>query len=296
MTPQERKVIELALEALESGVKTTADRISWTEYDCELMEQAITAIEEALAQPEQAPVAWGLPGSDGFIFDVISPEEHTREEGGYTVPLYTTPPQPKEPEQEPVIFLKEWSDWRDMVVVNIMRHGSIDKHLARELANHFQSMTPQPKEQEQELFAVWLEKECDEQYLADRVRAGDYVKEKGCTENRAALADNCLDHLPPSLVGVGENDYTAQPEQEPIAYFNPQVKGGFYWAKPTKITAPITVSVEPMPLYTAPPQRKPLTREQIVKCQEEASDEWCGVEELFVLYARAIEAAHNIKE
>ena len=30
-----------------------------------------------------------------------------------------------------------------------MRHGSIDKHLARELANHFQSMTPQPKEPEQ---------------------------------------------------------------------------------------------------------------------------------------------------
>ena len=48
----------------------------------------------------------------------------------------------------------------------------------------------------------------------------------------------------------------AQPEQEPVAYFNPQVKGGFYWAKPTKITAPITVSVEPMPLYTTPPQRK----------------------------------------
>jgi hypothetical protein len=46
-----------------------------------------------------------------------------------------------------------------------------------------------------------------------------------------------------------------QPEQEPVAYFNPQVKGGFYWAKPTKITAPITVSVEPMPLYTTPTQR-----------------------------------------
>ena len=46
-----------------------------------------------------------------------------------------------------------------------------------------------------------------------------------------------------------------EPKQEPIAYFNPQVKGGFYWAKPTKITAPITVSVEPMPLYTTPPQR-----------------------------------------
>ena len=45
----------------------------------------------------------------------------------------------------------------------------------------------------------------------------------------------------------------AQPEQEPIAYFNPQVKGGFYWANPTKVIAPITVSVEPMPLYTTPP-------------------------------------------
>jgi len=50
----------------------------------------------------------------------------------------------------------------------------------------------------------------------------------------------------------------AQPKQEqgePMAYFNPQVKGGFYWAKPTKITAPITVGVEPMPLYTTPQQR-----------------------------------------
>jgi hypothetical protein len=46
-----------------------------------------------------------------------------------------------------------------------------------------------------------------------------------------------------------------QEQGEPVAYFNPQVKGGFYWAKPTKITAPVTVSVEPMPLYTTPQQR-----------------------------------------
>ena len=48
-----KDALKLALEALESGVKTTANRISWTEYDCELMEQAITAIKEALAQPKQ---------------------------------------------------------------------------------------------------------------------------------------------------------------------------------------------------------------------------------------------------
>ena len=53
----------------------------------------------------------------------------------------------------------------------------------------------------------------------------------------------------------GHKIQKAEPEQEPVAYFNPQVKGGFYWAKPTKITAPVTVSVEPMPLYTTPPQR-----------------------------------------
>ncbi len=36
---------------------------------------------------------------------------------------------------------------------------------------------------------------------------------------------------------------------EPIAFFDPQEKG-FYWAKPTKITAPTIVDIEPLPLYT----------------------------------------------
>ena len=65
----------------------------------------------------------------------------------------------------------------------------------------------------------------------------------------------------------------AQPEQKPVAYFNPQVKGGFYWAKPTKITAPITVNVEPMPLYTFPPQ--PKEPEQPAQ-QEPVAWQWCG--------------------
>ena len=34
----------------------------------------------------------------------------------------------------------------------------------------------------------------------------------------------------------------------PIAFFDPHK--GFYWAKPTKITAPVTVDVEPLALYT----------------------------------------------
>jgi hypothetical protein len=35
---------------------------------------------------------------------------------------------------------------------------------------------------------------------------------------------------------------------EPIAFFDPHK--GFYWAKPTKITTPTIVDVEPLPLYT----------------------------------------------
>jgi hypothetical protein len=37
------------------------------------------------------PVAWGMKGGDGLILDVICPDEHAREEGSYTIPLYTHP-------------------------------------------------------------------------------------------------------------------------------------------------------------------------------------------------------------
>jgi hypothetical protein len=37
------------------------------------------------------PVAWGMLDKDGGIYDSISPEEHDREEGAYTIPLYTHP-------------------------------------------------------------------------------------------------------------------------------------------------------------------------------------------------------------
>jgi hypothetical protein len=36
-------------------------------------------------------VAWGMLDSEGGIYDSISPEEHDREEGAYTIPLYTHP-------------------------------------------------------------------------------------------------------------------------------------------------------------------------------------------------------------
>jgi hypothetical protein len=79
------------------------------------------------------------------------------------------------------------------------------------------------------------------------------------------------------------------PVQEPVAFFDPQGKG-FYWAKPTQITAPVTVDVEPLPLYTTPPasQRQwvGLTNEEIAQIYLVNTDKPLKADWLF---ARAIE-------
>ena len=41
-------------------------------------------------ETKDEPVAWGME-TDGLIYDVICPAEHEREEGEYTIPLYTHP-------------------------------------------------------------------------------------------------------------------------------------------------------------------------------------------------------------
>jgi len=45
--------------------------------------------DEALETKDE-PVAWGME-KDGLIYDVICPAEHEREEGEYTIPLFTHP-------------------------------------------------------------------------------------------------------------------------------------------------------------------------------------------------------------
>jgi hypothetical protein len=90
-----KEALKLALEALEEYVNVVVsvnDPNEWTPKVADAGEparKAIIAIKEALAQPE--PVAWGMEQSDGEILDVITPEEHARLEGGYTIPLYRHP-------------------------------------------------------------------------------------------------------------------------------------------------------------------------------------------------------------
>ena len=71
------EALKLALEALEL-------HLTHYEHGCVYLDPAVTAIKEALAQPEQKPVAW--MDADGNVSD-------NNDHNCFPIPLYTTPPQ-----------------------------------------------------------------------------------------------------------------------------------------------------------------------------------------------------------
>ena len=172
----------------------------------------------------------------------------------------------EEPAQEP-------PPWRDMVVVSLVREG-INKHKARELADHFAA---QP---EQEPVACRF---CH--------------SKKGCW---AWQCDSC-----------GEIDDvqkpTPLPVQEPVAW-------GWRYDSCGHAVANRLVATEtseptlflknvfargPFPLYAAPqPVQEPLTHDEIEAIGDKVANEKLvgPVANFRVRFARAIEAAHNIKE
>ena len=85
------EALKLALEALESSrvFVTTREKIKHPE-GTEWYDQAITAIKEALAQPEQEPVAWMYVNTDGECEQIEYGEPF---DDPSTIPLYTTPPK-----------------------------------------------------------------------------------------------------------------------------------------------------------------------------------------------------------
>jgi hypothetical protein len=62
-------------------------------------------------------------------------------------------------------------------------------------------------------------------------------------------------------IATGDINPQPVPVQEPVAFFCPSQ--GFYWAKPTKIIAPVTVDVKPLPLYINPPAQPAPVREPV---------------------------------
>ena len=70
-------------------LRQQADRIAELEKELETLKIWTGTIQPIKTNAE--PVAWGMRYKDGTIYDCICAEEHSREEGKYTIPLYTTP-------------------------------------------------------------------------------------------------------------------------------------------------------------------------------------------------------------
>lgn len=84
----------------------------------------------------------------------------------------------------------------------------------------------------------------------------------------------------------------AKPEQEPVAYINIEDRKLEWAYKYMSWDTPTVINLPKIPLYTTPPHRKPLTEDELELMCEKAI--FCRIS--FQQFARAIEAAHNIKE
>ena len=102
------------------------------------------------------------------------------------------------------------------------------------------------------------------------------------------VADKALaDHAMSKVQRLGQ-----EIEQEPVAW---QWLGSAHFRKKLPKNADVTAW---NPLYTAPPQRKPLTNGEIYTAYITATNQTLRAtdERLAFAFARAIEAAHGIKE
>ena len=103
------EALKLALEALEADpLEMVADVDGHMVF---LKDKAITAVKEALAQPEQEPLAWISTGPASMIHWTADKPAY----GDDWVPLYTTPPpcptcEALAQEQEPVAWEQFYPD------------------------------------------------------------------------------------------------------------------------------------------------------------------------------------------
>ena len=127
-----RQAAQQALEAMETNQYTVAELAPHKVVM--KFNDAITALRKALAQPEQEPHSYCYV-QRGSSVDVLTFDGQPQDAiAGTIYPLYAAPPAAQS-EQEP-------TPWRDMVVATLVREG-IDKHKARELADHFAAQPEQ---------------------------------------------------------------------------------------------------------------------------------------------------------
>lgn len=110
-----------------------------------------------------------------------------------------------------------------------------------------------------------------------------------------AEKENCDMVEDPNLQAVFRMRRSKQPEPEPVWWMLKTGHGTQFKEQLTDELRALTWKGKPMwtPLYDAPPQRRPLTDEEIQKMRHliDWTAEWT-----YITFARAIEAAHGIKE
>ena len=116
------EALKLALEALKYPINQSHENFNVDMAEL-LAHRAITAIEEALAQPEQEPVAWRYKILDYFgrpVWTFKTPKTDIRV--FESQPLYTSPPQRKPLSDEQIILI---------VAECAASHQHTDIHFAR---------------------------------------------------------------------------------------------------------------------------------------------------------------------
>jgi hypothetical protein len=109
---------------------------------------------------------------------------------------------------------------------------------------------------------------------------------------KAFAGNYYLSMSPPQLSGN-----TGQvPEPVPVAWMcpnDPDIATAFSWKNQHKCSLK-TCFQKPMPVFTSPPPRKPLTNDEIIDvCMTKLG--WSVVEDLAFKFVRAIEKAHGIE-
>jgi transcription elongation factor Elf1 len=220
-----KETMKLALHALESA-DWYIDQLEMLVYSVDddgthenraKVQVAITAIKEALAQPEQEPVAWPMEEQpDGTVIPV-DPSEMS---GDLVLRLLATPPAATQSEQEPVVCKR----------------------------------------------CIELESLCDATYVAQ----GADAYNRACDE---------MERWQKQRKKSGKDEGTTGSPRAGIAWLYGHIE---------------ELEAE---LYTHPPQRKPLTKKRIRQIGAQNTHRVTGSELVyFYTVARAIEAAHGIKE
>jgi hypothetical protein len=273
------EAMKQALEALEMGLVETFHA---------RQENAITALRTAIeAAEKQEPVACRFccdeRGCWAWQCDNCGEIDDSLE-----VPPPAAPVQPVQPEQEPNHYRHTWGQDGERCVV------CGDKDWMGTSCKKISAPAAPVQRTEQEPVA----------WKNAAIRLGEELSSVGPDGYYNMTAEQWLDWAMDQHP-QGKNSLTtppaAAPVQEPVAWMFEDDEGDKH--KTFRQTPPSPEDVAYIakwnrpawvPLYTTPPQRKPLTDEKVVEMLGNLRESITG--NVFLAFARAIEAAHGIKE